>query len=314
MSTTGPGDERANVAVVGLGGIGGVVAGLLGRAGRHDIVACVRRPLDRLTVEHPDGAFDVALRGLVEPAAANPVDWVILCTKAHETASAAPWLARLCATRTRIAVLQNGIHPVRRVGPFAGPARVVPTVVYYNGERLASAGVRMRRAGPWDLAIGDDGDGRALAALLDGTGLRLLITPDLATLAWKKLLLNVTANPITALTMQRQSVLRRDDVRALCLAVLEEAAAVGRADGADLAADEPVRAFAYLMNYPPEAGTSMYYDRLAGRGFEVDALTGAVVAAGERHGVPTPLNRAFLALLRAISDAASNAGVTRAAG
>jgi 2-dehydropantoate 2-reductase len=48
----------------------------------------------------------------------------------------------------------------------------------------------------------------------------------------------------------------------------------------------------------------MYFDRLAGRPLEHEALTGAIVAAGERHGIATPLNRALLALLRAISDAA----------
>ncbi|RAI45583.1 2-dehydropantoate 2-reductase [Rhodoplanes roseus] len=302
-----PRPSAQRIAIVGLGGIGGVVAASVVHAGHHDVVACVRRPLERLTAERPDGTIVVPLRSLADPAAATPVDWVLLCTKAHETASAAPWLARLCGPGTRVAVLQNGIHQARRVGPFAGAARVVPTVVYYNGERLAADRVRLRHAGPHDLAMADDADGRALAALLAGTTLRLLVTPELDTLAWRKLLLNVTANPITALTLQRQAVLRRDDVKALCLAVLQEAVAVGRADGAALAVDEAPRAFDYLMNYPPEAGTSMYYDRLAGRGFEVEALTGAVVAAGERHGVPTPLNRAFLALLRAISDAATNA-------
>jgi len=48
----------------------------------------------------------------------------------------------------------------------------------------------------------------------------------------------------------------------------------------------------------------MYFDRLAGRPLEVEALTGAIVAAGERHGIATPLNRALLVLLRAISNAA----------
>ena len=48
----------------------------------------------------------------------------------------------------------------------------------------------------------------------------------------------------------------------------------------------------------------MYFDRLANRPLEHEALTGAIVSAGERHGITTPLNRALLALLRAISDAA----------
>ena len=62
---------------------------------------------------------------------------------------------------------------------------------------------------------------------------------------------------------------------------------------------------ATLLTYPPEAGTSMYFDRLAGRPLEIEALTGAIVAAGERFGIPTPINRALLTLLRVISDASA---------
>lgn len=64
---------------------------------------------------------------------------------------------------------------------------------------------------------------------------------------------------------------------------------------------------ATLLTYPTEAGTSMYFDRLAGRSLEADALTGAVVAAAAQHGIPTPLNQAMLTLLRAISDSAEKA-------
>ena len=45
----------------------------------------------------------------------------------------------------------------------------------------------------------------------------------------------------------------------------------------------------------------MYFDRLAGRPLEADTLTGAIVAAGKRLGIPTPINAALLALLRASS-------------
>ena len=117
-------------------------------------------------------------------------------------------------------------------------------------------------------------DGRAFAQLLDGTPLRVLVSADFATIAWRKLLINAVENPITALTLQRQAVLRRDDIYALCLAILGEAVAVARADGARLPDEEPTRTMATLLSYPPEAGTSMYFDRLAGRSLEVEALTG----------------------------------------
>jgi 2-dehydropantoate 2-reductase len=295
------------VAVVGLGSIGGVAAGCLAAAGRYDVVACVRRPLDRLTLERPedgkDNTVELPLRALTDPALAETADWVLLCTKAQQTAAAAPWLKKLCTSATRVAVLQNGIDHVARVKPLADGATVIPVIVYYNGERLAPDRVRLRHVGKYDVVVADDANGRSFAQLLEGTPLRVSLSEDFTTLAWRKLLINAV-HPITALVLQRQAVLRRPDVQELCRAVLEEAIAVARADGARLADDEVARTMATLMTFSGELGTSMYFDRLAGRKLEVEALTGAIVAAAKRHGIATPLNGALLTLLRAANDAA----------
>lgn len=304
MSEPASSPQRTTVAVIGLGSIGGVVAGCLRHTDRHDIVACVRQPIERLTVERPEATVELPLLVMTDPQMARPVDWVLLATKAYHTASAAPWLARLCGPSTRVAVLQNGIDHAARVAPLIGEGTAVPVMVYFNGERLAPDRVRLRHGGAADLEAADDADGRAFAELLAGTPLSVQLTADFKTQAWRKLLINAVANPITCLTLRRQEVLRRPDIHALCLSVLDEAVAVARADAAKVAADERERVMATLLTFPPEVGTSMYFDRLAGRQLEVEALTGAIVAAGERLGVPTPLNRALLALLRAVSDAA----------
>jgi len=297
-------DGRATIAVVGLGSIGGIIAASLRAADRHDVVACVRKPLDRLTLERPSGTVEVALRTLTDPAAATPVQRVLLCTKTYHTESAAPWLARLCDSRTRVAAMQNGIGHAERLAPYVNGATVIPIVVYYNGERLAADRVRFRRAGDHDLVVSDDADGQAFARLLDGTQMQIRFSDDLHTLIWRKLLINAVANPITALTEQRQAVLRRPDVKELCLAVLAEADAVARADGARLRADEAAQIMTTLMTYPPDAGTSMYFDRLAGRPLEIDALNGAIVAIAGKYQLPAPLNRALVTLLRAVGDGA----------
>jgi len=281
MPATERAQRRFTTAVVGLGGIGGGAAGSLAAAGRHDVVACARRAVGSFTLDRQSGVLELPLTVLTEPKQAKPVDWVLLCTKAHQTQAAAPWLQRLCTPATH----------------------VVPVLVYYNGERLAPNHVRIRRAGPNDVVVADDEAGRAFAQLLDGTELNVLLRKEFATLAWRKLLINSVANPITALTLQRQAVLRRPDVEALCGAILEEAVAAARADGVPLAADEVARTLATLRTFSPAFGTSMYFDRLAGRSLEVEALTGAIVAVAERHGVAAPFNRALLALLRAINDA-----------
>jgi 2-dehydropantoate 2-reductase len=304
MSTPPQAPRRLAVAVIGIGAIGGGAAGSLAAAGRHDVTACMRQPIERLTLERPEGVAAPPLAVLTDPARAAPADWVLLCTKAHQTAATAPWLERLCTPATHVGVMQNGVDHVARVAPFANGAKVVPVLVYYNGERLAPDRVRLRRAGPHDVVVADDAGGRAYAQLFEGTPLKVLFSDDFATLAWRKLLINAVANPITALTLQRQAVLRRPDVQELCRAILHEAVAVARADGAKLAGDEAERTMATLLTFSGELGTSMYFDRLAGRQLEHEALTGAIVAKGERHGIATPLNHALLTLLRAVNDAA----------
>ena len=212
--------ERQRIAVIGLGSIGGVVAGLLGAAKRHDIVACVRRPIERITVEQTEGATDTPMHALTDPGQAHQQDWVLLCTKVQDTASSGPWLQRLCGPSTRGAALQNGIGHAERLAPLVGGAIVIPTIVYYNGERLAPDRVRYRSGGDYDFAVADDADGQAFAALLDGTQLRTSLSSDFKTMLWRKLLVNAVANPVSALTLQRNAGFRRDDVRALCLALL----------------------------------------------------------------------------------------------
>src|SRR5260221_1032246 len=254
-----PSAKRCTVAIIGLGNIGGVAAGCLRAADRHEIVVCVRQPIERLYLERPEGDVEVSLRALTEPAEASPVDLVLLCTKAQQTPSAAPWLARLCDSSTRIAVLQNGISHVERVAPLAGGAVVVPTLVYYNGERRGADRVRLRHVSEHALVATEDADGRAFAQLLEGTPLRVLMSREFSTLAWRKLLINAVANPITALTLQRQAVLRREDIKALCIAILDEAVAVACADRGPIVQDRTHHNPAETFAPSPPAGNPKFF-------------------------------------------------------
>ncbi|MCB5204111.1 2-dehydropantoate 2-reductase [Neorhizobium sp. T786] len=294
---------QSKVAVVGLGGIGGVAAACLSLSADNEVTVCARRPIDALTFDHKDDSVSIPLRTLTDPQQAEPVDWVLLCTKAQDTASAAPWLSRLCGPETAIAVLQNGIGHTERVAPFVRGAAVLPAIVYYNGERLAPDHIRLRKIVGHDLLVPSGPLADAFTALFEGTPIEVGRSDSFLTLQWRKLLINVIANPVTALTRQRLGVFHRADIQELSLGILREAVSVGRAEGAELAEDEADTILATFLGYPAEAGTSMYFDCIAGRPLEIEALNGAVVAAGRRHGIATPLNGAMLALLNTVSDA-----------
>ncbi|MDF1793761.1 MAG: 2-dehydropantoate 2-reductase [Thalassobaculaceae bacterium] len=293
---------RLRVAVIGLGGIGGVAAGALAHAGRHDVIACGRRPLKRMTVDLPDESVEVPLTVVTDPGQVSPVDWVLLTTKAQDTGSAGDWLRALCGPQTTVAVMQNGIDHADRIAPYAGEAAALPVIVYYNGERIADDHVRMRHISEADVALPETDAARAFAELLAGTPIQPILAADFTARLWQKLLINIVVNPMTALTRQRQGVLQRQDIQVLTTALLEEAVAVAQAEGAGLPPTAAADTQRLVLTFPHDAGSSMYFDALAGRRLEAGALTGAVVRAGAKHGIPTPMNNTMLTLLSGLSD------------
>ncbi|GAA3240978.1 2-dehydropantoate 2-reductase [Pseudonocardia petroleophila] len=287
------------VAVVGAGAVGCTLAVALVEAGL-DVVLCARSPLDAVTLTDDDrGTRTHRVPVAVDPAAARRADHVVLATKIHQTASVAPWLVALTGPDSVVVAAQNGVDHADRV-PGELRDRVAPALVYVNAERTGPGRVRARRT-ERELVLADDPCGRRAAELFALTWLRVETEPDFRTAAWRKLLTNVAANPITALTMRRVEVLREPAVAELALAALRETAAVGRAEGADLpdgAAEETLR---WLQGLPAGSTSSMLQDRVAGRRLEADGLTGAVVGLAGRHGIDVPASRALLALTAAVA-------------
>jgi hypothetical protein len=142
-----------------------------------------------------------------------------------------------------------------------------------------------------------------VAALFTSSELTVETVADFHTAAWEKLLSNVTANPLTALTGRRAEVLREPAVARPALDLLNETVSVAGAEGARLCDDAAARMLDWLQALPPTASTSMLQDRQAGRPSEHNGLLGPVVEGGIRHAIPTPASRTILALLSALPTA-----------
>ena len=287
----------STVAVVGPGAVGTFFAAHLAAAGRH-VVACARRPFDRYVVDSDTAAVDTVARCVTVPGdlaavgLTSPADLVIVTVKAFQTAGAAPWLARLCGPDTVVVGAQNGVEEVERLTPFVDGARVLPAVVYCGSELLAPGHIRHDQHGV--LIVPDDDAGRAVAPLFDGTGANWRPDPSFPTETWRKLGINVMANGVTALTRRTMEAIADSPLESIARDLVRECWTVGRAEGARLG---PEDADAFDFSLLPAQGTSMYYDVMAGRPTEFDALHGAVLRIGARHGVATPVTEVVHALL-----------------
>lgn len=287
------------VAVIGAGAIGLSIAAALAAAG-HRITVCGGRPFDQMVVTQDGGTRTWPVTHLTDPRGLADHPIVILAVKAHQTDAVADWLRAVDGPGVTVMVAQNGVEQRERVAPYLSLARVVPTVVYLNAERTLPGRVTVRRVAHGDLAIADEPASVPLAAEIEAGGLHVALDADFTTTLWNKLMMNITANPLTALTRQRTAVLRDEEVGRVALAIMDEAVRVGRAEGASLTGEDARADLAALRRVPDGAPTSMLQDCWAGRPLEYDALNGAVLRAADRHGIDVPVNRLIQALVAAI--------------
>ena len=277
------------------------MASLLQTSGRHELVLCVRRPVNQLVVEQAGGELRIDATILTRPDDAKPVEWVMVATKAYDVASTALWLDPLCTNGAPVAVLQNGVEHRERFAPYIAKEHIVSVIVDCPAERKPPQdGVdRIVQRGPMSLKVPDTALGREFVKLFAGTAADVAAVEDWTTVAWRKLCHNAVG-AIPALLLQPAGVLRGEAVGAVALDIVREAVVVGRAEGAVLPDSLPEEVLAAYRRSTPDAINSLHADRLAGRPMETSARNGAIVRKGQAHGIPTPTNAMAVALLEAL--------------
>ena len=173
------------IAVLGAGSVGVYFAAHLAAVGQ-DVVACVRRGFERYQVDSSEAPVEGPAHAVVDPDQISaPVEFVLLCVKAHQTSGTAGWLARLCNADTTVVVVQNGVEGADRAQPLVGRATVLPAVVYCGAELLEPGHIRHYARGT--IFTPDEPVAHRLAALFQGSGAELVPTAAFLEEAWRKM-------------------------------------------------------------------------------------------------------------------------------
>jgi 2-dehydropantoate 2-reductase len=287
----------ANIAIIGVGAIGSTIAAALQQTGRHSLILCTRRALTHPRVETPSGTIEMQALNLTDPKQPVPegwtADWVLVVTKTYAARAAAAWFPLLLSPETKVAILQNGVEHRDRF-PDLAQDKVVPVIVQHPAELKPDGDVLQR--GPISLDVENTAAAQAFAALFAPGEVRT--HDDFLSIAWRKLCIN-SAGAVSALTLRPVGVLQQEAPARLAREIAEECATVGRAEGATLPEDIGQQILDFYSAISPDSINSLLADRQAGRPMESDARNGVIVRLGEKHGIPTPLNRMALTLLEA---------------
>jgi 2-dehydropantoate 2-reductase len=300
-----------HVLVYGAGAVGGYFGARLAR-GRHDVTLVARGAnlaalqRDGLVVHVGDETWRLPLRAVAAPADAPPADLILVCVKAHGTRDAAAALRPVVGPDTIVLSLQNGVE---NEAILAGALGLPPLLVGLTriGVELTAPGV-VHYTGRGEIVFGEpDGSDtpRALrlAQAFRDAGLDHKLHHTILVAAWEKLAWNAGFNAVTTLAdVPVGPALAQPDSRRLVLETMRETDAVATAMGIPVRRGRLEAVLAESVAEMPDFPTSMLQDRRRGARLEWDALNGAVVRAGERVGVPVPLNRAFVGLLARLSS------------
>ena len=284
------------IAIVGAGGVGGFIGALLTEAGR-DITFVARgetaevlrnrglrftddRGTRIIPVKVVEGEYDA--------------DVTVLTTKV--TGSQLPPLPKTGVVLTT----QNAVEFPGKIADQIGIERTWPGVIrgYFHREGIADVSFR---GGPKTLNYGTfNGSNHSLlgelAQLLESSGINPRPMKDIWVDLWLKAMFIGPSGGLGALTQQPMGVLRTQ-TRGTLEGLVTEVATVGRANGINLPDDAVPTVMNFFDLTMPEATSSMHRDLISGTPNELDAQIGAIVRAGLRTGIATPLHQMLLEVL-----------------
>ena len=295
------------IVVVGAGGVGGYFGGKLARAGddvtfvaRGAHLAAIRER--GLTVRSTsEGEWRAPVTAVESVRDLAPVDAAIVAVKSFDTESAVESLRPVVGPDTAVLTLQNGVDNEDKIDAVLGPGHALGGVAYIFATIGEPGVIDHRFLGR--ITLGEmDGSASARAERLRAAFAKAAVPVELSTdikgKLWEKYLMINAQAGMTALTRSSIGVIRAlPPTWAMYGALLEEAAALARAEKVELPRNIVATIAAGAQGMPPETVSSMYHDLLAGKRIELEALHGHASRLGERHGIPTPATSAVYAAL-----------------
>ncbi|MFF7894109.1 ketopantoate reductase family protein [Streptomyces sp. NPDC007907] len=293
--------NELTVAVLGPGGVGGLLAALLSRTGHRVICLSGEKTAETLRTDgiRVDSARfgDFTARVEADTALREPVDACLVTVK-HTALDAA--LARVPAPVLSDGLLVpflNGVeHPAALRARYRAD-RVAPAVIRVESTRVAPGVIE--HGSPFaeiDLTGTDVPRARldALAGAFAEAGPATRVLEDETAALWAKMSFLAPFALLTTrygLPLGEVRTRHREELTAL----VEETAAISHACGGPA---DPARALARYDAFPPATKSSMQRDAEADRPLELDAIGGALLRAAERHGIPAPVTARVVSEVR----------------
>lgn len=294
------------IGVAGTGAVGGYFGGLLKRAGNEVIFLARGNNLERmrengLTIESDSESFTVEATFTDCYEDFTDVDLLLFCVKSTSTMEMAEKFTRVLKESCMIMTLQNGVDNEEFLGSVFGSGRILSAAAYIQAGVTESGTVKQIGVPPKLVfgALVEDLQERlsVIQELFNIANIEAYPTRDILKIKWKKLLWNVTFNPLTALIEAKVGAIYEDKgLKETAIKICQEAIAVARAAGVEIEEDQ-YETVMMQGQFAQGHQTSMLQDKLKGKPLELESIAGYIVKKGKELGVETPVLNTIYHLL-----------------
>jgi 2-dehydropantoate 2-reductase len=233
------------------------------------------------------------------PSKVGPVDVVIFAVKNYHVEEAAAQITPLLGDTTVVLPVQNGVTAAARIATIVGRKYVLGYVTSQPHHTIGELD------GPVSSRV------QAVCEVLKGAGISIEAVDDIHVPLWDKLVTYAGGSPMFAARVDLGQAMASPEIRRLVWEATEEAAAVARAEGVNLAPRAGDRFLTYVdgsSQKNPRWRPSLLQDLDTGRRLELEDLVGVVVHKGTRHGIPTPVVRVCYMTLKPYEMGAARPG------
>jgi 2-dehydropantoate 2-reductase len=298
------------ILVVGAGSVGGFFGAHLAKA-NPDVSFLLRpRTLDAvkrsgLTIRSASGTFTVRPQAASDARQLPKPDLIILGVKVYDLDEVMAQIEPVMTEKTVILTLQNGIDTEDRLIARFKRDCVVGGVAFIYSKIVEPGVIDHYKKGAVAIGelMGHESD-RVLKikALFAAAGIPCQLSKDIRRSKWEKMCWNCVFNPITVLINDNVSkALDHPELLGVIRQIVGEVTAVSASMKVPLPLDMPERVIKATQEIR-DIHTSMYDDWKAGRQTEIAYLNGYIVEKGRELGIPTPVNEALTAMIKAVTE------------
>ena len=258
---------------------------------------CVEEPDGTSWTQYPDAASDSTGLG--------QVDLLIVFVKAMYSYDALKKNRSLIGSDTCLMTLQNGSGHEEILLKFVDCSHVIMGTTQHNSSQLGEGHIRHGGSGPTHIGSlqGPVERLNSIADIFTRCGIETDCSPNEQKLIWDKMFTNVSASALTGiLQVPLGYIAENPHAWALCETLIREAVSVAKGIGLDFDEQEKIDEVRAVCRNGPQGITSICSDIARGRRSEVDTISGSVVRASRKSGVPAPAHAFVVELIHAMEE------------